>query len=137
MSWTTSLTYSAACPSQRGVTPSSSFQHPQYPHHLRPPRLSDQQTSMPLEMRVWEDACCQSYQRRMAHRAQSVADWVLIVRAMPPLRDKNGEEVADDMLPEEEGTPILNATVKEAAQRQAQKCKASFPAVGAKRARLE
>ena len=56
---------------------------------------------------------------------------------MPPLRDENGEEVADDVLPEEDDTPILNATVKEAAQCQAQKRKASFPAVGAKRARLE
>ena len=66
-----------------------------------------------------------------------VADWVLIVRAMPPLRDENGEEVADNVLPEEEDTPTLNAVVKKAAQHQAQKCKASFPAVGAKRARLE
>ena len=56
---------------------------------------------------------------------------------MPPLRDENGEEVADDVLPEEEDTPILNATVKEAARRQAQKCKASFPAIGAKQAQLE
>ena len=89
---------------------------------------------MPLEMRVWEDPCHQSYQRRMARRAQSVADWVLIVRAMPLLRDENGEEVADDVLLEEEDTPILNAAVKEAARCQAQKRKASFPAVGAKRA---
>src|SRR5579863_6949524 len=137
MSWTTSPTYSTACPSQRGATPSDSFQHPQYPHHLRPPHPSAQQTSMPLEMRVWEDPCRWSYQRRMAHRAQSVADWVLIVRAMPSLRDENREEVADNMLPEEEDTPILNAAVKEAARCQAQKCKASFPAVRAKRARLE
>ena len=92
---------------------------------------------MPLEMRVWEDPCRRSYRRRMARRAQSVADWVLIVRAMPPLRDENGEEVADDVLPEEEDTPTLNTVVKEAAPRQAQKRKASFPAIGAKRARLE
>jgi len=92
---------------------------------------------MPLEMRVWEDPCRRSYRRRMARRAQTVEDWVLIVRAMPPLRDENGEEVADDVLPEEEDTPTLNAVVREAARRQAQKRKASFPAVGAKRARLE
>ena len=73
----------------------------------------------------------------MARQAQSVANWVLIVRAMPPLRDENGEEVADDMLPDEGETPILNAIVREAARHQAQKRKASFPAVGAKRARLE
>src|SRR5579863_5521618 len=114
-SWMTSLTTFAACPSQRGAMSSSSFQHPQYPHHPCPPRPSDQQTSMPLEMRVWEDPCCRSYQRRMARRAQSVADWVLIVRAMPPLRDENREEVANNVLPEEEETPILNAVVKEAA----------------------
>src|SRR5579863_407582 len=101
----TSSTSSAACPSQRGVTSSSITQHP---HQPRPPRLSTQQTSMPLEMRVWEDPCRRSYWRRMAHRAQSVADWVLIVRAMPLLRDENGEEVADDMLPDKEDTPILN-----------------------------
>src|SRR5579863_7737008 len=133
----TSLTAFTTCPSLRGVTSSSSFQHPQYPHHPCPPHLSNQQTSMPLEMRVWEDSCRQSYRRRMAHRTQSVADWVLIVRAMPPLRDENGEEVADNVLPDEQETPILNAVVKEAAQRQAQKRKASFPAIGAKRARLE
>src|SRR5579863_2964380 len=91
-SWTTSSTFSTTYPSQRGITPSSSFQHPQYPHHPCPPRPSTQQTSMPLEMRVWEDPCCRSYWRRMARRAQSVADWVLIVRAMPPLRDENREE---------------------------------------------
>ena len=51
----------------------------------------------------------------MACQAQSVADWVLIVRAMPPLQDENGEEVADDVLPDEEDTPILNAVVKKAA----------------------
>ena len=49
------------------------------------------------------------------HRAQSVADWVLIVRAMPPLRDENGEEVANNVLPDEGETPILNEAVKEAA----------------------
>src|SRR5579863_378682 len=130
----TSPTSSAACQSQRVVTSSSTTPHP---HQPRPPRPSTQQTSMPLEMRVWEDPCRRSYRRRMARRAQSVADWVLIVRAMPPLRDKNGEEVADDVLPDEEETPILNTVVKEAARRQAQKRKASFPAVGAKRARLE
>jgi len=55
----------------------------------------------------------------MARRAQSVANWVLIVRAMPLLRDKNGEEVADNVLPDEEETPILNAVIKRAAQHQA------------------
>src|SRR5579863_872963 len=109
MSWTTSLLSFIAYPSQRGVTPSGPFQHTQYPHHLCPPHLSAQQTSMPLEIRVWEDACRRSYRRRMARRAQSVADWILIVRSMPPLRDENGEEVADDVLSEEEDTPILNA----------------------------
>src|SRR5579863_1735508 len=132
--WTTSPTSSAACQSQRGVTSSSITPHP---HQPCPPRPSTPQTSMPLEMRVWKDPCRRSYRRRMARRAQSVADWVLIVRAMPPLRDENREEVADDVLPEEEETPILNAVVKEAARCQAQKCKASFPAIGAKRARLE
>src|SRR5579863_5226505 len=136
-SWTTSSTYSLAYPSQRAITPSGSSKHPQYPQHLRPPRPSPPQPSMPLEMRVWEDPCRRSYRRRMARRAQTVEDWVLIVRAMPPLRDENGEEVADDVLPDEGGTPILNAAVREAAQHQAQKRKASFPAVGAKRARLE
>src|SRR5579863_1875688 len=133
----TSSTSFTACPSQRGVTSSSSFQHPQYPHNHRPPCPSDQQTFMPLEMRVWEDPCRQSYQRRMARRAQSVADWVLIVRAMPPLRDENGEEVANDVLPDAKETPILNAVMREAARHQAQKCKASFPAIRAKRAQLE
>src|SRR5579863_10347564 len=137
MSWTTSSTSSTAYPSQRGITPSSSFQHPQYPHHPCPSHLSDQQTFMPLEMRVWEDPCHQSYQRRMACRAQSVATWVLIVRAMPPLRDENGEEVADNVLPDAGETPILNEVVKEAARHQAQKRKASFPAVRAKQAQLE
>jgi len=73
----------------------------------------------------------------MARQAQSVADWVLIVRAMPPLRDENREEVANDVLPEEGETPILNAVVKKAVRHQAQKRKASFPAVRVKRARLE
>src|SRR5579863_7997951 len=135
-SWTTSPLSSVAYPSQRAVAPSGSSQHPQH-HHLRPPHPSTQQTSMPLEMRVWEDACRRSYRRRMSRRARSVADWVLIVRAMPPLRDENGEEVADDVLPDEEETPILNTVMKKAAQHQAQKRKASFPAVRAKRARLE
>src|SRR5579863_3173460 len=110
-----SPTTTATCPSQRGVTSSSLFQH-QHPHQPRPPCPSDQQTSMPLEMRVWKDPCRRSYWRRMARQAQSVADWVLIVRAMPPLRDENREEVAGNMLPDEEETPILNAVVKEAAQ---------------------
>ena len=73
----------------------------------------------------------------MAHRAQSVADWVLIVRAMPPLRDENGEEITDNMLPDKEDTPILNEVVRRAARLQAQKWKASFLAVGVKRAWLK
>ena len=73
----------------------------------------------------------------MACRAQSVADWILIVRAMPPLRDENREEIADDMLPDKEDTPTLNAVVKRVVQHQAQKHKASFSAAGAKRAQLE
>ena len=68
----------------------------------------------------------------MAWQAQSVADWVLIVRAMPLLRDENREEVADDMLSDKEETPILNEVVKEAVQCQAQKHKALFPAIRAK-----
>ena len=55
----------------------------------------------------------------MARRAQSVANWILIVRAMPPLRDENREEIADDMLPDEENTPILNRVVKKVARLQA------------------
>ena len=53
---------------------------------------------------------------------------------MPPLRNENGEEVADDVLPDEEETSTLNAVAKRAAQYQAWKHKASFPAAGAKKA---
>ena len=59
------------------------------------------------------------------------------MRAMPPLWDKNREEITDDMLPDEEDTPILNEVVRRVARLQAQKQKASFPAIEAKRAQLE